>query len=73
MAVCLYLLRTAEANKAVRHMAYLSCVGMGRLLLDWLPKHPYSIDMFPSNSNVDFSTQRSPHMTVFLPHALHAA
>jgi len=40
-------------------MAYLSCAGMGRLLLDWLPKHRYSIDMFPSNSNVDSSTQSS--------------
>ena len=72
-AVYLYLLPVPEANKAVRYMTYLSCAGMSRLLLDWLPKHPYSIDMFPSNSDVDPSTQSSLHMTVFLPHALHAA
>jgi len=63
-AVYLYLLPVPEANKAVRYMTYLSCAGMGRLLLDWLPKHPYSIDMFLSHSNMDFSTQSSPHMAV---------
>ena len=72
-AVYLYLLPVLEANKPVRYMTYLSCAGMGRLLLDWPPKHPCSRDMFPSNSSVDSCTQSSPHMTVFLPHALHAA